>query len=410
MTETTSFPRDKLHVVLFEGIAQTAVDTLKRAGYTKITHLDRSQTGDELKETLSTAHMVGVRSRTQLTGPVLEAADKLMCIGCFCIGTNQVALDVAAKRGIPVFNAPHSNTRSVAELVLAETVMLYRGIVDKSQAAHEGQWTKSAAGSHEVRGRTIGIIGYGHIGSQVSVLAEAFGMQVVFYDVEAKLPLGNARQLDTLKELLATADVVTLHVPQAPDTKNLMNADRIAQMKDGAYLLNLSRGNVVDLDALAEHLKRGRLAGAAVDVFPKEPKSNQERFETPLQGLKNVILTPHIGGSTQEAQINIGVEVANKLVQFSDLGTTITSVNFPNISLAQQHGAHRILHIHHNQPGMLSEINRIQAESDANILAQYLQTTPDIGYVVMDVNKEHSPELTHQLSALPGTIRCRLLY
>lgn len=410
MSQHTSFPKDKINIVLFEGISQTAVDAFARSSYANVELLPHSLTGDELKAKVAGAHMVGVRSRTQLTAEVIDAAQKLMAIGCFCIGTNQVDLGRAAERGIPVFNAPHSNTRSVAELVLAESVMLLRGIVDKSASAHRGEWTKSAAGAHELRGRTMGIVGYGHIGSQVSVLAEAFGLNVVYYDVAAKLPMGNATQLDSLEALLRTADLVTLHVPQAPDTKNLMSAERIAQMKPGAILLNLSRGNVVDIDALAAALRDGKLAGAAVDVFPVEPKSNTETFESALRGLKNVILTPHIGGSTQEAQRNIGVEVATKLVQYSDLGNTVGAVNFPALSLAAHEGTHRILHIHKNQPGVMSAINSVQAASNANIIGQYLMTTPDIGYVVMDVDQVYGAELRDQLLGLEGTIRCRILY
>ncbi len=410
MNDRTSFPKAKLNIVLFEGIAETAIKTFKKAGYESVRLLDRSQSGDELTETLKEAHIVGVRSRTQLTAEVIAAAPKLMAVGCFCIGTNQVDLESAAHHGVPVFNAPHSNTRSVAELVIAEAVMLYRGIPDKNRAAHDGRWLKSATGSHELRGRTLGIVGYGHIGSQVSVLAEAFGMRVLYHDIVPKLPMGNATQLDSLEELLAQSDIVTLHVPQAKDTANLMNAGRIQQMRQGAILLNLSRGNVVDLDALKAGLTDGRLLGAAVDVFPTEPKSNQDAFVSPLRNVPNVILTPHIGGSTQEAQRNIGVEVATKLTNYSDLGRTIGAVNFPEISLAPHDGVNRVLHIHKNQPGVLSAINRVQAESHANIVGQYLQTTADIGYVVMDIEGAHSFEFKAQLTALDGTIRCRLLY
>lgn len=410
MPSSLSLAKDKIHIVLFESISDSAVETLSAAGYTNVTRLAKSQSGDELTKTLSTAHIIGIRSRTHLTEDVIAAAPKLMGVGCFCIGTNQVDLPAAAMHGIPVFNAPHSNTRSVAELVVAETVMLYRGIADKSKHAHEGRWTKSASGSHEVRGKTLGIVGYGHIGSQVSVLAEAMGLRVVFFDIEKKLPLGNARQLDSLEALLAEADVVTLHVPAAPDTVSLMNRDRIAAMKPGAMLLNLSRGNVVDIDALAEALDGGHVGGAAVDVYPTEPKSNDEPFESPLRNKPNVILTPHIGGSTQEAQRNIGVEVATKLIRYSDQGNTMTAVNFPNIALAPHVDAHRLLHIHHNRPGVMHDINAIQAESGANILAQYLQTTQDIGYVVMDVNQEHGPDLRDRLERLGGTIKARILY
>ena len=410
MTQLHSFPKDKIHIVLFEGIHKTAVDNFGRAGYTNVTHLPSALQGQELRDVLSTAHMVGLRSRTKLTQEVIEAAPKLMAIGCFCIGTNQVDLSQAARRGIPVFNAPHSNTRSVAELVLAESVMLYRGLGDKSAAAHAGKWTKSATNSHELRGRTIGIVGYGHIGSQVSILAEAFGMTVVYHDIMPKLPMGNARQLDSLSELLAVSDIVTLHVPQDPTTKNLMSAERIAQMKPGAMLINASRGNVVDIDALRDALAGGRLKGAAIDVFPVEPKSNDEPFESPLRGLPNVILTPHIGGSTLEAQMNIGIEVSTKLIQYSDLGSTIGTVNFPELSLPAHKDTHRLLHIHENRPGVMTEINRMVSETETNIAAQYLQTTADVGYVVMDVYHEHAAQLLESLKNVKATLRARVLY
>lgn len=410
MTRALSFPREKIHVVLLEGISQTAVDALRRAGYSSITHRTEAVEQEELRSLLANAYMVGIRSQTQLTEEIIRGAPKLMAIGAFCIGTNQIALEAASRAGIPVFNAPHSNTRSVAELVLAELVMLHRGIPEKNAAAHAGGWKKSAAKSHELRGRTVGIIGYGHIGSQVSILAEAFGMRVLYYDVISKLPLGNARQLASLDDLLPEVDAVTLHVPAATDTVNLLSAERIGKLKPGAFVINASRGNVVDLDALAEAIRSGRVGGAAIDVFPREPKSAGGRLATPLQGLANVILTPHIGGSTLEAQHNIGVEVSSKLVQYSDQGATIGAVNFPNISLSPIEGAHRVLHIHENRPGMLSQINRIQAESDVNVLAQYLKTHDTIGYVVMDVDQNQGPELLSRLRALPGTVRTRILY
>lgn len=409
MSKDTSFPRDRMHVVLLEGISASAVETFRAAGYTWVTHLPASLSGPELTEAVKDAHLVGIRSRTRLTAEVLEAAPKLLAVGCFCIGTDQVDLGAAAHRGIPVFNAPHSNTRSVAELVIAESVMLERGIFDKSVACHQGKWSKSAANSHELRGRTIGIIGYGHIGSQVSVLAEAFGMSVAYYDVVPKLPLGNARQLGSIEELLRVSDIVTLHVPQAPDTVNLLSRERVQLLKKGAVVLNLSRGNVVDLEALGEALRAGVVQGAAVDVFPVEPESNRDRFETPLQGVDNVILTPHIGGSTEEAQHNIGLEVANKLVHYSDFGRSIGAVNFPELSLPVNSGTHRILHIHFNRPGVLSALNRVQAESNANIVGQYLQTRGDIGYVVMDVDSADR-ELRAELMNLEHTIRVRVLY
>lgn len=404
-----SFPKEKIRIVLFEGIHERAVQNLADHGYTNVERLTTSLSGDELHAKLADAHMVGVRSRTQLTKEVIEAAPKLMSIGCFCIGTNQVALDAAAHHGIPVFNAPHSNTRSVAELVIAEMVMMFRGLGDKNTAAHEGKWMKSASGSHELRGKTLGIIGYGHIGSQVSILAEAFGLRVLFYDIEPKLPMGNAQQTRSLDELLPQCDFVTLHVPQAPDTKNMIDARRIAQMKKGACLLNLSRGNVVVIEALADALRSEHLHGAAIDVFPVEPKSNDDPFESPLQGLKNVVLTPHIGGSTQEAQFNIGLEVSNKLVMYSDVGATIGAVNFPNISLPVKEDAHRILNIHRNQPGVLSHINEILSRESVNVVGQHLQTTPELGYVVIDVDQDGTP-LRDRFDEIDGVIRTRVLY
>ncbi len=407
--QALSFPKEKIHILLLEGIHDKAVENLAAHGYTNVRRLGTSLVGEDLVQALEPAHMVGVRSRTQLTAEVLRKAPRLMAIGCFCIGTNQVALDDAAKLGIPVFNAPHSNTRSVAELVLAEMVMLFRGIGDKNTAAHRAKWTKSAKNSHELRGRTLGIIGYGHIGSQVSILAEAFGLKVLFYDIQPKLPMGNARQVRSLDELLPQCDFVTLHVPQAPDTANMMDGARIAQMKPGSCLLNLSRGNVVVIEALAESLRSGHLLGAAVDVFPAEPKSNDEAFESPLQGLPNVILTPHIGGSTVEAQQNIGTEVSTKLQAYSDEGSTIGAVNFPNISLPVKENAHRILNIHRNQPGVLTELNRTFSDDKANVIGQYLRTSEHLGYVVVDVDHDGTP-LKAKLDRIDGVIRTRILY
>jgi len=404
-----SFPKEKIRIVLFEGIHERAVANLAEHGYTNVERLTTSLSGDELHAKLADAHMVGVRSRTQLTKEVIEAAPKLMAVGCFCIGTNQVDLDVAASYGIPVFNAPHSNTRSVAELVIAEMVMMFRGLGDKNTAAHAGRWMKSAAGSHELRGKTLGIVGYGHIGSQVSILAEAFGLRVLFYDIEPKLSMGNAQQVRSLDELLPQCDFVTLHVPQAPDTKNMIDAHRIGQMRKGACLLNLSRGNVVVIEALAEALRSGHLHGAAVDVFPTEPKSNDDPFESPLQGLKNVVLTPHIGGSTQEAQFNIGLEVSNKLIMYSDVGATIGAVNFPSISLPVKEDAHRILNIHRNQPGVLSQVNEILSRASVNVLGQHLQTTPEVGYVVIDVDQDGA-RLKEKFDQVDGVMRTRILY
>lgn len=410
MTKKLSLRKDRIRILLLEGIHQSAVDRLGEAGYTNVELVKHALPPDELRAALADAHMVGIRSRTKLTPEILAAASKLVAVGCFCIGTNQVHLDDAAKLGLPVFNAPHSNTRSVAELVLAESVMLLRGLGDKNTAAHEGRWLKSAAGSHELRGKTLGIVGYGHIGSQVSILAEAFGMRVLFHDVQSKLAMGNASRVADLHDLLAQSDIVTLHVPEDESTRNLMNAERIALMKPGARLINASRGTVVDVDALAEALRSKHLSGAAVDVFPVEPKSPGELLESPLRGLPNVILTPHIGGSTQEAQVNIGLEVADKLVQYSDRGSTVGAVNFPAISLSPNADAHRLLHIHHNQPGVLGHLNNALADCDVNILGQHLQTTPSIGYVVIDVDREHRPDLKARLKAVPGTIRVRILY
>jgi D-3-phosphoglycerate dehydrogenase len=410
MSGQYSFPKDKIQILLLEGIDQSAVDHFALHGYVNIDRRAGSLSGAELGDALSRAHMVGVRSRTQLTAEVIGAAKRLMAIGCFCIGTNQVNLEAAALRGIPVFNAPHSNTRSVAEMVIAEMVMLLRGLGDKNTAAHQGRWLKSSKDSHELRGKTLGIIGYGHIGSQVSILAEAMGMRVLYQDIVPRLPMGNARQIATLDQLLPESDIVTLHVPQDPSTHNLMSAARIEQIRPGGYLINASRGTVVDVDALAAAMGSGHLRGAAIDVFPSEPKSNDDVFESPLRGLPNVILTPHIGGSTIEAQRNIGSEVATKLITYSDQGSTMGAVNFPELSLAPQRDAHRLLHIHHNQPGVLAQINRVLASSDVNILGQHLQTTAELGYVVADVDKQHAPDLRKELSRVPGTIRVRILY
>ena len=411
MGKELSFPREKIHVVLFEGIHESAVASLAKGGYTKLTRFEKALDGPDLKAALSNAHMVGIRSRTKMTREMIQSAEKLVALGCFCIGTNQVDLGAAAGRGIPVFNAPHSNTRSVTEMVLAECVVLVRGLFDKSRDAHEGRWRKSAAGSHELRGKTLGIVGYGHIGSQVSILAEAFGMRVVYYDVMPKLPMGNARQLESLEALLETSDIVTLHVPQDPSTKDIINEQTLRRMKRGAMLINASRGHVVDIGALAEAMRSEHLGGAAIDVFPREPGSNAEPFESPLRGLSNVVLTPHIGGSTQEAQENIGIEVADKLMAYSDLGRTIGAVNFPNISLPPSGAdAHRLLHIHENRFGVLGAINQAVADTESNLLGQYLGTTPEIGYVVMDVDRQSSPELLAALKSVPGTIRARVVF
>jgi len=407
---TVSLSKDKIRIVLFEGIHPHAVEVFAEHGYTNVERLTKAYTGDALIEKIADAHMVGVRSRTQLTDEVIGHAEKLMAIGCFCIGTNQVALPTAAQKGVPVFNAPHSNTRSVAELVIGLTIMLVRGIFPKSMAAHRGVWTKSAKRSHEVRGKTLGIVGYGHIGSQVSVLAEAMGMRVIYHDIQRKLPLGNAVAVDDLETLLAESDVVTLHVPQDQTTAGLMSRERLAAMKEGSHLINYSRGTVVDIDALADELRSGRLAGAAVDVFPVEPKSNDQTFQSPLISLENAVLTPHIGGSTQEAQYSIGQEVASRLIFFSDRGETDGSVNLPNVNLPLHEGSHRILHIHRNAPGMLREINKALAEEDINVVGQYLGTNQEVGYVVLDIGKDMSGRLFDRIRQIDGTIKCRMLF
>ena len=411
MTQLLSFPKEKINVVLFEGIHQSAVDLFVEQGYTNVELLDKAYDGEELHEKIRQAHIIGIRSRTQITAEVLEHAERLMAIGCFCIGTNQVDLNKTRDLGIPVFNAPHSNTRSVAELVMGEAVMLMRGIFDKSNSCHNGGWMKSAANSYELRGKTLGIVGYGHIGSQLSILAESFGMKVVYYDVVPKLPMGNAKQISSLNDMLWMSDVVSLHVPALPSTVNLIKASQLKSIKKGAIFINASRGNVVDIEALADTLKSGHLLGAAIDVFPTEPASKKEAFESPLRGLNNVILTPHIGGSTGEAQVNIGKEVAKAIVQYSDEGSTTGVVNMPALSLPRQSDQrHRILHIHQNKTGILSTINQILSEAKVNILGQYLQTLPEVGYVVIDIDREGSQEVADQLAAIPGTIRSRILF
>ena len=382
----TSFPKQDIRVLLLEGLSQTAVDTFRAAGYSQIELHAKSLPEDELKARIAEAHIVGIRSRTHLSAEVLAEAKRLIAIGCFCIGTNQVDLDAAELAGIPVFNAPYSNTRSVAELVIAEAILLLRGIPQKNAECHRGGWSKSAAGSHETRGKTLGIIGYGHIGTQVGVLAEAFGMQVLFHDIEAKLSLGNARAATDLDELLKQSDVVTLHVPETPATKNMFGAAQIARMKPGAHLINASRGTVIDIDALDAALREGHLGGAAVDVFPVEPKGNGEAFVSPLTAHDNVILTPHVGGSTEEAQENIGVEVATKLANFLETGATIGAVNLPEIQPNPLEAPARILNIHYNRPGTLSHFNQALAEIGANIVAQQLQTAGDIGYAITDIS------------------------
>jgi D-3-phosphoglycerate dehydrogenase len=409
---TYSLDKKQIKILLLEGVSQSAIETFKVAGYENIELLKGALTQEELISKLKEAKLVGIRSRTQLTSAVLKKCPKLVAIGCFCIGTNQVALSEAESCGIPVFNAPFSNTRSVAELVIGEIIMLMRGIPEKSHKAHIGEWFKSADNSYEVRGKKLGIIGYGHIGTQVSVLAESMGLNVIFYDVENKLPLGNARNALSLDNLLKQSDVVTLHVPENKSTENLMHKGNIAKMKKGSILINAARGTVVDIEALADALKQKKLSGAAIDVFPTEPKSNQDIFKSPLKGIQNVILTPHVGGSTQEAQENIGQEVAEKLIKYSDNGSTVSAVNFPQVSLPPHTDSCRILHIHKNQQGMMRLVNKVFSDLEINITSQYLQTTPDIGYVVMDINAsdEKSAAVLKGLKSIEGTIRARLIY
>ena len=406
----TSLEKSKIRILLLEGVHQSAIDTLNAAGYTNIEYLTHSLAEEDLIEKIADAHFVGIRSRTQLTEKVFDAAKKLVAVGCFCIGTNQVNLQAATRRGIAVFNAPFSNTRSVAELVLAQAILLLRGVPEKNAKAHRGEWLKSAKDSYEIRGKKLGIIGYGNIGTQFSVLAEGLGMDVYFYDVVSKLSIGNATQVGTLQELLNISDVVSLHVPETPATKYMFKAEQFAQMKPGSILMNASRGTVVDIDACADALKSGKLLGAAIDVFPVEPKSNTEEFVSPLREFDNVILTPHVGGSTIEAQENIGREVAEKLAMYSDNGTSVSSVNFPEVALPSHPNQHRLLHIHENVPGVMSEINQVFSENGINVCGQYLQTKEDIGYVVVDVDKAYGELALEKLLQVKGTIRCRVLF
>ncbi len=408
----TSFPKKDIKIVLLEGIHPSAVEAFHAAGYAQVELYDKALPRAELFEAIADAHVVGLRSRTQLDAEAISHTRRLLAVGCFCIGTNQVDLRQARELGVPVFNAPYSNTRSVAELVIAEAIVLMRRVPERNAECHLGGWAKSADGSYEVRGKTLGIVGYGHIGTQVGVLAEALGMHVLFHDVEAKLALGNAAPAQDLGDLLARADVVTLHVPQTPATAGMIGKAEIARMRRGAMLINASRGNVVDIEALASALRERHLSGAAVDVFPEEPKGRGEEFRSPLREFDNVLLTPHVGGSTQEAQLNIGTEVASKLVRYSDNGSTLSAVNFPEVSLPEHAGSRRLLHIHHNVPGVLSRINDVFSQGGVNINGQYLQTDGDLGYVVIDVSasEEQSESLRERLSAIPGTIRTRLLY
>ncbi len=410
---TTSLDKNRIKILLLEGVHPSAVELLRTDGYTNIEYHPKSLPAAELQASSRDAYFIGIRSATQLTRQVIENAPRLTGIGCFCIGTNQVDLEAAQERGVPVFNAPFSNTRSVAELVLAEIILLMRGIPERNALAHRGGWVKTATGSREIRGKRLGIIGYGHIGTQIGVLAEGVGMQVVYYDIEQKLALGNARPMPSLDALLEIADVVTLHVPETPLTRGMIGAEQFARMKPGVKLINASRGTVVEIPALVEALKSKHVAGAAIDVFPREPKTAGEEFVSPLRGLDNVLLTPHVGGSTEEAQESIGLEVAEKLIKYSNNGSTLTAVNFPEVSLPEHPGKQRLLHIHRNQPGVLSAVNAIFSEARINIVGQYLQTNSKIGYVVIDIesDKPSEPlEVKQRLDEVAGTIRTRLLY
>ncbi len=407
---STSYPRTKIKILLLENISDAAVAELRASGYADVRQIKGALSEAELCEAVKGVHLIGIRSKTQITKKVLDSADKLLAVGCFCIGVNQVDLGAATKKGVAVFNAPYSNTRSVAELIIGLCVMLIRKIVDKNTAAHSGVWLKEASGSFELRGKTLGIVGYGNIGSQVSNMAEAMGMQVLCYDVATKLPHGNAKQIRELKELLKASDIVTLHVPSDSTTRNMINAETLKAMKKGSILINHSRGDVVDLDAVAKALKTGKLAGAAIDVFPEEPEKNGDAFATVLQGLPNVILTPHIGGSTEEAQANIGLDVTSKLIKYLDFGTSQGSHTVPAVSLSPQAGTHRILHIHRNIPGVLGQINSRLSKSKINIAGQYLKTNDEIGYVILDVDSALSKEAFEILKGIKGTIRARMVY
>ena len=409
----TSLDKTKIKILLLEGVHPSAVERLQADGYTNIECHRKSLAAPDLERAAGDAYFIGIRSATQLDREFFDHATRLTGVGCFCIGTNQVDLAVAEERGIPVFNAPFSNTRSVAELVLAEVVALLRGIPERNAAAHRGRWLKTATGSHEARGKTLGIVGYGHIGTQVGVLAESLGMQVVYYDIESRLALGNARAAQSLDGVLEVSDVVTLHVPETPATLNMIAREQLARMKRGARLINASRGTVVEIDALAETLQSGQLGGAAIDVFPEEPAGGAQEFLSPLRGMDNVLLTPHIGGSTVEAQENIGIEVAGKLIKYSNNGSTLGAVNFPQVSLPEYPGKNRVLHIHRNQPGVLSAINAVFSEQEINIAGEYLQTDAKVGYVVIDIEageRAETVEIRRKLELVPCTIRTRILY
>ena len=406
----TSYPKDKIKILFLENISEKAVQYFKHQGYTDVKKLSGALSEEELMKVIKDVHILGIRSKTFISKKVLDSAKKLQAIGCFCIGTNQVDMKACKQKGIAVFNAPYSNTRSVAELVIGASIMLIRKIVDKNKAAHEGIWNKEAKGSFELRGKTLGLIGYGNIGTQTGIMAEAMGMKVKFYDVETKLPLGNAVSTKSIKELVSTSDIISIHVPETSQTKNLISKEVIKQCKSGAILINYARGEVVDLDALAAALKSKQISGAAIDVYPWEPEKNGDKFTTPLQGLSNVILTPHIGGSTEEAQENIGEDVGVKLYQYLERGVSNGSHSIPAISLPPVDGAHRILHIHNNVPGVLSAINTVMSKNKINIVGQYLKTNEEIGYVVLDVDSKLSKQAITLLRDVKHTIRVRMLY
>lgn len=410
MASNTSFPKNKMKVLLLENINAAAIKEFNAAGYKNVEVYNKALSEKELLQIIEEVHVLGIRSKTNITAKVIEKAQKLLTVGCFCIGTNQVDIKAATKAGIAVFNSPYSNTRSVAEVVIGNAIMLIRRIPEKSNAAHKGGWLKDHNGCYEMRGKTLGIIGYGHIGSQVSVMAEAMGMKVMYYDIEPKLPLGNAIPVKTLSELLKVSDIITLHVPGGKATENIMSRARIKQMKKGSYLINYSRGSVVEIEALREAMDTNHIAGAAIDVFPEEPESKNDKFVSPLQGLKNMILTPHIGGSTEEAQVNIGNDVASKLIHFVDSGSSVGSHSIPELSLPVQQNTNRFLHIHHNVPGVLSEINGLLSKMNVNIAGQYLKTNDTIGYVVLDIEKKGSDKLLQELKLVKNTIKARILY
>ena len=409
-SKETSYPRNKIKILLLESISTSAIQEFQSHGYMEIKKLSGALSEKELIAAIKDVHILGIRSKTKVTENVIAKADKLLSIGCFCIGTNQVDLKAATQKGVSVFNAPYSNTRSVAELIIGLCVILIRKIADKNTAAHKGIWLKEATGSYELRGKTLGIIGYGNIGTQVSVMAEAMGMNVIYYDITTKLPHGNARQVRDLRELLKASNIVTLHVPSDKTTRNMINKETLSHLQRGSIFINYSRGDVVDLNALKKFIENGTIAGAAIDVFPEEPEKNGDEFKTVLQNLPNVILTPHIGGSTEEAQVNIGTDVSTKLIQYLELGASNGSHTVPSLNLPPQDKTHRILHIHQNIPGVLGEINSKLSKRGINILGQYLRTNEEIGYVILDVDMRLSKEAFALLKGVKGTIKTRVVY